>query len=644
MALHGYGLLIGHITGSRPQQGGNPHWLLMVQPGNAGHPPYRIAVNLQSTEQGQPPEIEYQIIDVAHDGTDKLKALAASLAKQGPTPNFLPADADDIPRLDFVRGGLIDPSKFTPVPAGQSPFHTAFEAALAAAGKNRSHALVAVFGTGYPMNHRDGVTAPTGFTGVDNIHMNQGAFNAIGGDDHYLENGANQDGGLIFLFPDGAKAFFVKFHSQTIATDDDGNPTVTGVHQLDHKTPAAVRTALLKPVFKAAAPTPTSFVFADPDPDDANEVYKEDDDGGAFKTPFVMSFGKGTTRGPVPTPRGYPTLALSDVVGNAPAGYSQDAGGASLAFDLVGDTGAPSAKKLPGEQRVTKLMTDEAKTAAPAFLFHLGDVVYFYGEEDYYYSQFYDPFREYPAPIFAIPGNHDGVIYNENMTSLAAFQQAFCAMEPQRWEGSGGILRSTMIQPGVYFTLDAPLVSIIGLYSNCGESLGWLDQQQLLFLYHELVRLKAKRAASGTAVILAIHHCPRWFPGQKAADPVSTAIDRACQQAGFWPDAVVSGHAHLYQKIVRSLGGGRELPYIIAGAGGYAIEPRQELAKDYMQQLAPRGSQVSKLVFREGYVRATVTKPAGGAATLSFEYRYTSPNETGIGDTCTVDLGTGVVT
>ena len=47
-----------------------------------------------------------------------------------------------------------------------------------------------------------------------------------------------------------------------------------------------------------------------------------------------------------------------------------------------------------------------------------------------------------------------------------------------------------MIQPGVYFTLDAPLVSIIGLYSNCGESLGWLDEPQTSFLYNELVRLK----------------------------------------------------------------------------------------------------------------------------------------------------------
>ena len=30
-------------------------------------------------------------------------------------------------------------------------------------------------------------------------------------------------------------------------------------------------------------------------------------------------------------------------------------------------------------------------------------------------------------------------------------------------------MRSAMTQPGVYFTLDAPMVSIIGLYSNVLE-------------------------------------------------------------------------------------------------------------------------------------------------------------------------------
>jgi hypothetical protein len=244
-------------------------------------------------------------------------------------------------------------------------------------------------------------------------------------------------------------------------------------------------------------------------------------------------------------------------------------------------------------------------------------VVYFYGEQDFYYSQFYEPFRAYPAPIFAIPGNHDGITYDDSMVSLDAFQKAFCADKPKRWPGSGGILRTSMIQPGVFFTLDAPLVSIIGLYSNCAESLGWLDEQQLLFLYKELVRLQALRKEDGRAVILAIHHCPRWFPGERTPDATSAAIDRACQQAYFWPDAVICGHAHLYQRVVRQ-DGGRDVPYIITGAGGYGLNAKQEVAKDYVKTLA-KG--LATTVVEEGYVRATVTKPKnGGGARLKFEY------------------------
>ncbi len=37
---------------------------------------------------------------------------------------------------------------------------------------------------------------------------------------------------------------------------------------------------------------------------------------------------------------------------------------------------------------------DEANAAdIPSFFFHLGDVVYYFGESSYYYDQFYEPYR-----------------------------------------------------------------------------------------------------------------------------------------------------------------------------------------------------------------------------------------------------------
>ena len=50
------------------------------------------------------------------------------------------------------------------------------------------------------------------------------------------------------------------------------------------------------------------------------------------------------------------------------------------------------------------------KTKIPSFFYHLGDVVYKFGEASEYNTQFYEPYGFYPGPIFAIPGNKDGSI------------------------------------------------------------------------------------------------------------------------------------------------------------------------------------------------------------------------------------------
>jgi uncharacterized protein YukJ len=666
MPLPGYGLLIGKISASRPPRPTGSHWLLWVQPGNASHPPYRVAVNLKSTVKDRAPGLQYQIVNYSD-----RDALVRKLKKIGVTQNFLEAGPDSsIPRLDFVRGDVVKPNKFVDVLGSSNPLLDKFEGALAeVAAKNKNeNALVAVFGTGYPIDRKTEGSVPTGFTGIENIHMNQGAMNLVNGAPYYIENGANQDGGLIFLLSTGARGFFVKFPSQAMDTDENGNPTVTGIDQIDN-TSQSVRKAIMPPFRNkvvaaqrtnkttvstmglarrgsspaAGAPVPgkpngSGYVFADVNPEDASGQYIPDPDGDTYKTPFVVAQSKGHTRGPVPTPRKYPRLDLASVVGTNPPGYSTNSGGKSIAFDVIGDSGAPNQDSLGRELKVTDLMAQDAQASPPAFLFHVGDVVYFYGEQDYFYSQFYEPFRAYPAPIFAIPGNHDGVTYNSSMISLDAFQKAFCASEPGRWLGSGGILRSAMTQPGVYFTLDAPLVSIIGLYSNCGESLGWLDEQQLVYLYQELVRLKKLRSGGLPAVILAIHHVPRWFPGQK--DPNSTAVDATCKKAGFWPDAIISGHAHLYQRAVRQ-DTGKDIPYVITGAGGYAINPQQEVAKQYMATLTSSGGRLGRVILESGYVRATVSSPSRADPTLRFEYRSTKPMGNAPDDVCTVNLRTG---
>src|SRR5258707_11004033 len=49
-------------------------------------------------------------------------------------------------------------------------------------------------------------------------------------------------------------------------------------------------------------------------------------------------------------------------------------------------------------------------------------------------------------------------------------------------------------------------------------------------------------------------------------------IDTACANAGVWPHAILSGHAHNYQRFTRSLDN-RETPFVVAGNGGHPLLP-----------------------------------------------------------------------
>jgi hypothetical protein len=287
----------------------------------------------------------------------------------------------------------------------------------------------------------------------------------------------------------------------------------------------------------------------------------------------------------VPQPRGgavEPILTLAQVYGNAGAAKVaaiQKAG--QIVFHSVGDTGSvvgPQTQSLVADKMVTDF--SEANPAdVPSFLFHLGDVVYYFGEATYYYDQFYTPYRDYPAPILAIPGNHDGIVYPKDPApTLDAFLKNFCTATPVQSSDAGNLLRTTMIQPGVYFTVDAPFVRILGLYSNVLEDPGIisgengqntvLDNRQIAFLTAALKRVKSDKFTG--AVIIATHHPPFTGGSEHGGSPLMLAdIDSACTAAGVWPHAVFSGHAHNYQRYTRTVNK-MQIPFIVAGCGGHS--------------------------------------------------------------------------
>ena len=79
----------------------------------------------------------------------------------------------------------------------------------------------------------------------------------------------------------------------------------------------------------------------------------------------------------------------------------------------MGDTGAAKVNRsqkmataIAHEAGVADLMAEDVAKGgdkAPAFFFHLGDIVYNFGEGQYYYDQFYEPFRNYDRPISRSP-------------------------------------------------------------------------------------------------------------------------------------------------------------------------------------------------------------------------------------------------
>src|SRR3569833_1516064 len=173
---------------------------------------------------------------------------------------------------------------------------------------------------------------------------------------------------------------------------------------------------------------------------------------------------------PIPPPRHSAPLImdLADVLGKDAIAAIIKA--MKISFHSVGDTGSDKRIRVADEADVVTRMVQDLKGAnPPSFLYHLGDVVYEFGQAEDYYAQFYEPFCAYNAPVFAIPGNHDGMIWDKSMKSLAAFLDNFCAPMPGPAENAGSLLRTKMDQPGVYFTLNAPFVNIIGLYSNVAD-------------------------------------------------------------------------------------------------------------------------------------------------------------------------------
>lgn len=243
-----------------------------------------------------------------------------------------------------------------------------------------------------------------------------------------------------------------------------------------------------------------------------------------------------------------------------------------LIFHMVGDTGGLDA--IGFQQGVVDQMAAQHQNSLtneqPSFLYHLGDLVYHYGEASQYDGQFLAPFEQYPAPIYAIAGNHDSDVNpesEEHYDSLEAFYTTFCNTCPKTIYFGKDAQRKSQVQPHVYWTMEASLATIIGLYTNVPKY-GCIKKEQRSWFIKELQN--AAKYGSEKAIIVCLHHAPYSADFNHGSSlNMIEFLESAFEEAGVKPDVVFSGHVHNYQRFSKHYADGKTVPFIVAGAGGF---------------------------------------------------------------------------
>ena len=269
------------------------------------------------------------------------------------------------------------------------------------------------------------------------------------------------------------------------------------------------------------------------------------------------------------------TMDLSAILPPDEVQEIADAG--NLVFHCLGDTGGvqdEGPQSMVAQGLVTALQAFAGATGpagssmAPVFCYHIGDVVYFNGEVDQYYAQFYAPYEKYPLQILGIPGNHDGAPLNATATSLEGFYRNFLATPnadgtPVFTTESGGSGRPAMHQPFFYWTLTTPFATFIGLYTNVPEH-GLLDDDQRAWFQQQMA------AADKTkALVVALHHPIYSFDTYHSGSPtMAKELEDAINNSGRLPNMVLTAHVHNYQRIELVLAG-YTIPFFVIGNGGY---------------------------------------------------------------------------
>ncbi|MER5409048.1 metallophosphoesterase [Streptomyces sp. NPDC002769] len=247
-----------------------------------------------------------------------------------------------------------------------------------------------------------------------------------------------------------------------------------------------------------------------------------------------------------------------------------------FSFMVIGDTGEgdePQYAVVPGFLKASQ---------GSSFAVLASDVIYPVGSLDDYGTKFHRPYRDYQAPIYAVPGNHDW--YED----LHGFMRVFCdapalAPETESRRTARERLRSLLwhtphkeeeqrleearqlrsepaqqaVQPGPYWAVDAGPVRIIGIDTGL---LGTIDAEQGRWLREVSAGDTPKILITGSPLYVDAEHHPCEIEG-------GGTVDDIVRDPAHHYVAAIGGDIHNYQRYPVRVGD-RTLQYVVAGGGG----------------------------------------------------------------------------
>ncbi|MFJ4923511.1 metallophosphoesterase family protein [Streptomyces sp. NPDC088725] len=249
---------------------------------------------------------------------------------------------------------------------------------------------------------------------------------------------------------------------------------------------------------------------------------------------------------------------------------------AAYSFMLIADTGegdAPQYAVVPGFLKESR----ESRFAVLA-----SDVIYPVGSANEYDTKFFRPYKDYDAPIYAVPGNHDWY------DGITGFMRVFCdapALPPTArptplsaawwrtllWKkpevpdeqrlAAARKMRSApaqqATQPAPYWAIDSGPLRIIGIDTGL---LGTIDKAQGEWLRRVSRGPRPKILVTGSPLYVDGEHHPCAIEGGGTVDEI--VRDPECHYV-----AAIGGDIHNYQHYPVDVEG-RRIEYVVAGGGG----------------------------------------------------------------------------